>query len=132
MDRSQLLLDLRKEAPVFTTPKNTLEQEQFQNNILRPILKFQNELIVTLFINYAKRHKSLFFELSLIEKHTYIQQSIQRDQKLRILYIGIVIALFSQEEYKHYTLKESLYNKRIISMVMVRLKDQIIQLYPDL
>jgi len=132
MDRSQLLLDLRKEAPVFTTPKNTLEQEQFQNNILRPILKFQNELIVTLFINYAKRHKSLFFELSLIEKHTYIQQSIQRDQKFRILYIGIVIALFSQEEYKHYTLKESLYNKRIISMVMVRLKDQIIQLYPDL
>ncbi len=128
MDRSQLLLDLRKQAPVSTASKNSLEQEQFQNTILRPILKFQNNLILVLFIHYAKRHKSLFFELSLIEKKNYIQQSIQRDQKLKTLYIGTVIALFSKEEYKFYTLNESLYNKRIISMVIVRLKDQIMHL----
>ena len=37
--------------------KNILETEKFQNEVLRPILKFQNKLLIALFINTCKKSK---------------------------------------------------------------------------
>ena len=42
--------------------KNTSDEEQFQNQVIRPILKFQNELFIKLFLSNCKTYKINFKE----------------------------------------------------------------------
>lgn len=108
--------------------KNSLETEKFQNEVLRPILKFQNKLLIALFINTCKKSKSDFFAWNKIQKQTYIEQVFKKDNKVKILFIGLVLALLTTEEVEIYYQNESEFNKRILTMLIERLKNQISQL----
>lgn len=103
----------------------SLSEEYFQNNTLRPILKLQNDLFIAVFINYASKQKNTFFELSAEKKEKYIENAIQKDSKFRNVLKGIVIGLFSLEEYQEYIKNASNLNKRIMTMLMERLKSQV-------
>lgn len=103
----------------------SLSEEHFQNNTLRPILKLQNDLFIAVFINYASKQKNTFFELSAEKKEKYIENAIQKDSKFRNVLKGIVIGLFSLEEYQEYIKNASNLNKRIMTMLMERLKSQV-------
>ena len=108
--------------------KNSLETEKFQNEVLRPILKFQNKLLIALFINTCKKSKSVFFAWNRIQKQTYIEQVFKKDNKVKILFIGLVLALLTTEEVEIYYQNESEFNKRILTMLIERLKNQISEL----
>lgn len=124
VDRNQFLLPLK--TVKFGNDKVTsLSEEHFQNNTLRPILKLQNDLFITVFINYASKQKNTFFELSAEKKEKYIENAIQKDSKFRNVLKGIVIGLFSLEEYQEYIKNTSNFNKRIMTMLMERLKSQV-------
>ena len=60
--KDETLLELRKSATGIINEDSSAE-ERFQNQTLRPILKLQNELLLEVFINYAKIQKGVFFEL---------------------------------------------------------------------
>ena len=98
---------------------------QFQNKTLRPILKTQNDLFIQVFINYAIKQKNVFFSLTPEKKMVYIENVIQRDIKFRNSLKGMIIALFTLEEYTEYILKSSNLNKRMMNMLVERLKSQI-------
>ncbi len=121
-DRSTTLLAIR---PTISTATTLSEEEQFQNITLRPILKFQNELILSLFENYIEKRKNVFHQLSLSKKENYIKDSLQKDTQLRQLLLGVVIGHFTLEEWKTYQNKESQLKKRIISLLIQRLQSQI-------
>src|SRR5690606_25273792 len=91
----------------------------------RPILKFQNHLILALFKNYITKHKNSFYTLSLEKRFDYIENAIQKDIKFRNSLKGIIIGLYTLEEYQLYIQNSSAINKRIMSMVVERIKDQI-------
>ena len=38
-------------------------EEYFQNSVLRPIIKFQNDLLIAAFLNFCTTYKNVFFEL---------------------------------------------------------------------
>ncbi len=103
-------------------------EEVFQNSTLRPILKFQNDLFIQVFINYAIKQKRVFFGLSPDKKMAYIENVIQRDIKFRNSLKGMVIALFTVEEYYTYIKNSSNLNKRMMNMLIERLKSQILLL----
>lgn len=103
-------------------------EEVFQNSTLRPILKFQNDLFIQVFINYAIKQKSVFFGLSPDKKMSYIENVIQRDIKFRNSLKGMVIAWFTVEEYYTYIKNSSNINKRMMNMLIERLKSQILLL----
>jgi len=103
---------------------STLPEEKFQNETLRPILKWQNELLLEVFRNYASKQKGVFFSLSPEKKEAYIENVIQKDIKLRNTIKGIVIGLFSLEEFKDYIKNSSNLNKRMMNLVIERLKSQ--------
>ena len=109
---------------IIKESKNSSDEEQFQNQVLRPILKFQNELFIKLFLSNCKTYKINYTEFNTEEKHDYIDHIFKKDFKLRAIFIGTVVALFTIEEFEKYTVKKQLYNKRVIQMLSERLKNE--------
>jgi hypothetical protein len=121
------ILELRGSSIGNITEQSSSE-EIFQNKTLRPILKFQNELFIEVFMNYAVKQKGVFFTLSPEKKMAYIENTIQRDIKFRNSLKGMVIGLFTTEEYNTYIKNSSNLNKRMMNMLIERLKSQVLLL----
>ena len=118
------LLALRGDTIGTIHPQSSGE-EIFQNTTLRPVLKLQNDLLVEAFLNYANKQKSQFYTLTLDKKLNYIDTAIHKDIKFRNALKGIVLGIFTVDEFKTYTLNSSNLNKRMMNMIIERLKDQV-------
>lgn len=123
--KDEAILELRG-GSIGIINDNSSSEERFQNTTLRPILKFQNDLFVEVFKNYAVKQKGVFFTLSPEKKMSYIENVIQRDIKFRNSLKGIVIGMFTLDEYQDYILNSSNLNKRMMNLLIERLKSQII------
>ena len=123
-DRNQFIKEFRGEA-LGTITSETSSEEYFQNQILRPILKLQNDLFIEIFKNYILKSKANFESFTLDKKMQFIENSIQNDMKFRSLLIGIVVGLFTIDDYILYSQNASALNKRIATMLIERLKSQI-------
>ena len=124
-ERSQKLLEIRPLLPNAKIIPGIGKDERFQNSTLRPILKFQNDLLLASFQNYIKKTKNTFYELNIEKRMGFITNALQKDIKYRNSIKGMVIGQFTVAEYEEYILNSSAYNKRIINMVIKRLQDQI-------
>jgi hypothetical protein len=122
--RDKFLNDFRGEM-IGTINSQSSADEFFQNQTLRPILKLQNELFLEVFKNYISKSKTDFFNFNVDKKLQFIENSIQRDIKFRNSLKGIVIGLFTIDEYSRYIQNSSSLNKRMMSMLIERLKNQI-------
>jgi hypothetical protein len=101
------------------------EEEVFQNATLRPILKLQNDLIVLVFQNYVNQIKLPFKGFTVEKKMSSIATIISKDNQLQNTLKGIVIGLFTTEEYQYYSKTISNSNKRIKAMLIERLQSQL-------
>jgi hypothetical protein len=124
--RSEKLLQQRPDIPTSKINDQMGSEEYFQNAVLRPILKLQNDLFRSVFKNYIKKHKNVFYELSIEKKQRYIEHAIQKDIKFRNSLKGMIIGMFTVEEYETYKLNSSALNKRMMNLLIVRLKDQLL------
>lgn len=122
--RDPSLMELRGNT-IGTINPNSSSEEVFQNQTLRPILKLQNDLFIEVFRNYAVKQKNVFFSLGPDKKMAYIENVIQRDIKFRNSLKGMVIGLFTVQEYQEYILNSSNLNKRMMNMLIERLKSQV-------
>ena len=122
-ERDSLILELR--GGTIGEIQQSSKDEIFQNKTLRPILKIQNELFLESFLNYANKYKNDFFNLSTEKKLSFIENSIHKDIKFRNALKGMIIALFTIEEFRNYTLNSSSLNKRMMNLLIERLKDQV-------
>lgn len=116
-------IDLRESLNITISETSTPE-EKFQNHTLRPILKLQNELYISLFTNYAIRQNADFNTLTSAKKNIFIEQSLQKDLVLKNTFIGMTIGMFTLEEMEIYNSDSKVFNKRIITMLIERLKSQ--------
>ena len=111
-------------STVFTNnTEGTSEIEVFQNDVLRPILKFQHPSLIALFTNELILQKQLKKTTTLEEYTSVIQDFISKDAKFRQLLIGVVIGLFNQNELEFYFKEKKESNKRIITMIVKRFTD---------
>ncbi|WP_203258376.1 glyoxalase [Hyunsoonleella ulvae] len=123
--RQTSLKNLRPELLNVSITENMSKDERFQNVTLRPIIKFQNDLLIEVFRNYITKHKSVFYDLSLEKRILYIENAIHKDMKLRNSMKGMIIGLFTVEEYEIYIQNSSALNKRMMNIVKERLLSQI-------
>ncbi|MEJ2162045.1 MAG: glyoxalase [Robiginitalea sp.] len=123
--RSTDLIRIRPELRRNKTSAEASPDESFQNKTLRPVIKLQNDLLLAAFRNYAIKHKGYFYDLGQEKKLKYIENAIQRDIKFRNSLKGILIGMFTLEEYESYIQSSSALNKRMMNMVIERLKDQL-------
>jgi hypothetical protein len=119
------LIGKLKIEPIGSISDQTSTEESFQNRTLRPILKFQNDLLIASFKNYISTHKNIFYSYSVEKKLAFIENVFQRDSQYRNIAKGMVIGLFTIEEFQEYNRNVSNYNKRMVSMIAERLKSQL-------
>ena len=124
-NRAQLLKGIRPEFPATTLNDNMSADGRFQNLVLRPVIKFQHELLIAAFRNYIIKHKNVFFDLSVEKRSSYIENAIHKDQKFRNSLKGMIIGQFTVEEYQVYIQNSSALNKRMMNIVKNRLLDNI-------
>lgn len=123
-NRDQLLLELRGGA-IGTVSETTSPEESFQNKVLRPVLKAQNNLFVAAMRNHIAKHKGDFYALTPEKKLQFIDNAIQKDVKFRNALKGMIIGLFTEEDYAEYIRNSSNLNKRMMNMLTERLHSQI-------
>lgn len=124
-DRSQSLLDIRPSIPTIVE-SDTSEAEAFQNKTLRPILKFQHELLIAIFRQYIVKRKNVFPKLSRQQQEAYIEQAVRKDLKFKNLLLGTIIGHFTVEEWEIFQEQENELSRRISSMLVQRLQDALI------
>jgi hypothetical protein len=123
MDREKLK-DLRPEIYTLVN-EGTTEIEHFQNAVLRPVIKFQHDLIMLLVNNH--RH---FKELTTNKGaravfHLNVQQFIGKQTDIKNQLIGCIIGQFTADEFISYKEHSNEFNKRIIQMVVQRITDTL-------
>ena len=123
--RDTSLLKIRPEIPNAKVTLLMSEEEYFQNKTIRPIAKLQNNLLVEVFKHYIKKHKNVFYGLSVEKRIDYIENAIHKDMKFRNSLKGILIGQFTIEEHRNYVNNSSALNKRMMSIVKERLKQNI-------
>ena len=130
INRETLIKNFRIEQ-IGSISSESSSEEVFQNTVLRPILKIQNDLLIAIFIDYCIKQKKVFFNLTPDKKLDYIEDNIQRDLKFREYLKGTIIGFFSLDQYKFYNQNASNLNKRLISMLIERLKSQVLLIQID-
>src|SRR6187431_2134644 len=122
--RDKLIKEIRGES-LGETNIQSLSDELFQNEVIRPILKLQNDLFIASFINYISKYKRDFYTRTVENKLSIIENAIQKDIKFRNALKGMIIALFTTEEYALYIKNSSSLNKRMMNLLIERLKSQV-------
>lgn len=121
--RDTFLKEFRGETIGSITDQSSSD-ELFQNQVLRPILKLQNDLFIASFINHLGKNRIDFNTFTVEKKLTTIENTIQKDIKFRNALKGMIIALFTIDEYAQYIKNSSSLNKRMMGMLIERLKSQ--------
>lgn len=124
-NRDKTLADFRPDIPSANVSDNMTSDEKFQNSCLRPIVKLQNELLIAVFRNYIKKHKNVFYDLTPDERLNYIENTLQKDTKFRNSLKGMVVGMFTLQEYELYRQNSSALNKRLMHIVKERLQSNV-------
>jgi len=120
--------DLKNCRPIISSARITDDMsfdERFQNITLRPIVLQQHNLLIMVFRNYITKHKNVFYDLSLEKRMDYMENAVHKDMKFRNSIKGMVIGLFTLEEYELYITNSSSLNKRLMNIVKERLVSNI-------
>ncbi len=123
--RTENLLAVR---PIIASAKiydSMSSEELFQNKTLRPIIKMQHDLFISVFSNYISKRKNVFYELSLLKQLAYMENAIHKDMKFRNSVKGMIIGQFTVEEYTLYIENSSALNKRMMNIVKERLINSV-------
>ena len=109
---------------IYDKSLDSNEIESFQNSVIRPILKFQNQLLNELVLERVKNLNVRFKLLSNEEQQAFILSNVKKDIALRNQLIGIVLAFFTLEEFQVYSHYNKELSKRIVEMIVQRVLDQ--------
>jgi len=125
IQRNKGLLEIRPVIEGVQLRDTMSFDEKFQNKTLRPVIKLQHSLLLTVFKNYIQKHKNVFYQLTLDKRIAYIENAIQKDNKFKNSLKGMIIGHFTTEEYELYIQNSSALNKRMMNLVKKRFIDSI-------
>ena len=117
----------------ITTIENNIDTspaEQFQNDVLRPIIKMQHELLMAYFKNYIAQKKINFNGLPTFKQIEFIESFIKSDLGFRGELRGLVIGQFTMAEYEQYRASKSELNKRMINIIQQRILSNLTAINP--
>ena len=104
---------------------NSTVEEIFQNEVLRPIIKLQHELIIRYF-NHTIHSKNVdFHRLNREAKLKFIKDCLTKDLSLNNYLKGLITGLLIGEEMVTYLNHKQSVNKRIIQIIEKRIVDSM-------
>lgn len=118
-DRNDILIKLRPLLKNSNILDKTNKLEAFQNKTLRPIIKFQHDLLLSILKNYLNNKFDL--ENSTIEKtSTFIATAIKNDKNLNLQIVHNITGFFTLDEFAFYSENKKEIHKRIIQICTER------------
>ena len=101
-------------------------EEDFQNKVVRPIVKMQSDLLIAHLHHQLKSSKILLDQLDLIKKEAALTYLFTKNQAFKREINGMVIGHFTLEEYNKYLDFSKEINRRITLIVLNRCSDLIL------
>ena len=119
---------MAKKRPIVNIdnkPEIHLENELFQNEVLRPILKMQHEITLKLFSKNIDNLGIVWKDLKKNKKNQCVENQLSKNIQFKNLVIGVVAGQFNELEMDKYLLNSREYNKRILQMTIQRIVSTI-------
>jgi nitric oxide reductase activation protein len=116
----------RPDLPGTILQDISTEAEDFQNKVLRPIIKMQSDLLI---LHLKTKLASLKIDLSEInskKQKVVLTQLFQKNQSFKREIIGIIIGQFTLQEYETYININKEINRRINQIVLNRCLDLVV------
>jgi hypothetical protein len=117
------LLTIRPEITTESALENGVEY--FQNQTLRPILKFQNDLLLQLMRHYIEKRKGAFHQLTKPNRAPYLEHAVRQDLRFKSLLLGVIIGHFTEAEYTTYVETEAELSRRCTDLLVQRFVSQV-------
>ena len=118
---SDLKKSIRPEIKTIVSTKGMSSEEKFQNDILRPIIKLQHDLLLAFFNDHLARKKVDIRKLTPSKKSELLANIFANDNRFKTELRGLIIGHFTKEEYAVYQKMPAEINKRIMGIVKERL-----------
>jgi hypothetical protein len=99
--------------------------EDFQNEVIRPVIKSKNDFIMLFFSNY-KNTKKLFFK-NKEDKKNKIEQLIKNDIYFKNIMLGSKISNFNELQLNFFLENKPELSKRIVNIIAKRIFDNYIE-----
>lgn len=119
---------MAKKRPIVNInnkPEIHLENELFQNEVLRPVLKMQHEITLKLFNSHIINLGIVWNDLKKSKKTQCVENQLSKNIQLKNLIIGIVVGQFKELEMDKYLINSREFNKRILQMTTQRIVSTI-------
>jgi hypothetical protein len=118
---SDLKKSIRPEIKTIVSSQGMSSEEKFQNEILRPIIKLQHDLLLAFFNDHVARKKVDIRKLGSSKKTELVESIFANDNRFKTELRGLIIGHFTKEEYAVYQKMPAEINKRIMGIVKERL-----------
>ena len=126
-NRDDAVKNIRPVLTIDSTQNSSIEK--FQNDTLRPILKFQNSILLAQFNKYIRKFKPAFNAYNQNTQRNYIEDVLKRDPRIKNSLIASIVSMMTLEEYEFYCENKAEVNKRTIGMLVDRMKSHLEMLY---
>lgn len=103
------------------------EIEQFQNTTLRPILKLQHDILLSIAAHELTNRRKSIDSSSPKAYERSIEEWLKKDKTTRLQLIYTVVGHMTLEELTYYHQNRSLVNRRISSMMIKRIREAMVQ-----
>jgi hypothetical protein len=94
---------------------STNELESFVHQTLRPVLKFQNEILVRLSLKHVQKFQKDFPKYDLRKQQKIISEMLVNDFQLKNTLLGVVVGQFKPFELAFYLENDSDLKKKDFS-----------------
>ena len=122
LDRDTNLRALRPDVPVDTDEAQPVER--FQHEVLRPILKLQNDVILQLVDQFVQKYHTDYERRSDTDRRAILRNLLKQDSKLKRLLFGMIAGLFTRGEFAFFLAHEGELRRRMVPLLIQRVDDQ--------
>jgi predicted XRE-type DNA-binding protein len=113
--------ELKALRPEVFTEETTNELESFQNQVLRPLLKYQHNLIIQLTKKEKLFQKQISEVVKIQQKRMLIKQFFLTQPNFKYFLIGQICGLMTESELDFYLQNKKEFDKRISGMLAERI-----------
>ncbi len=123
MDREEL----KEMRPLISSAltENSKPVEVFQNEVLRPVIKMQHEIILA-YIRSLEQFKIILSKKgSRLDFQTRVHTFISKQLDIKNQLIGMILGMLTEEELVFYRENQNDLSKRISQMISQRVSDTL-------
>ena len=121
MTRDEQIIKVRPVIDSIDIQLVNSDGEKFQNQVLRPIIKFQHELLIVIFNDYLLSKKIDLESFSDEIRMDKVDVIFKKDNELVSQLKSVIIGFFTSKECEIYFTMKSEINKRMIQIVRERI-----------